>query len=367
MTAQRLQSNPDQSMTILADSGHLRPFITSIFHAAGSDADEARQIADHLVEANLAGHDSHGIGMVPQYMAHRAQGFVHPNRQPQRVGGVEPFMVFDGQMGYGQPVTNAVVAATADVARRHGVAVTTLRNVQHVGRIGAYGDQFSSQGLMAVMFVNAVYVQPCVAPFRGTDARLMTNPICIAVPGRAPVLLDFATSAIAMGKTRVAYNKGEQLPPGRVIDHRGQPATDPKVIWEDPKGALLPFGEHKGWGLAFVAELLGGLMASGPDSSVAPGVPCGLVNGLMMIALQPGRLIDGGWFDAAAVRLTEYVKASPAAEAAEPVLVPGEPEQATRARRDREGIPVDDTTWRQIVAAAEALGLQAPAFPQLRD
>lgn len=353
-------------MTILADAARLRPFIASIFTAAGSDADEARQIADHLVDANLAGHDSHGIGMVPAYMLHRQQGFVHPNRQPVRVGGVEPFSVFDGQMGYGQPVTNAVVAATAAIAERHGVAITTLRNVQHVGRIGAYGEQFAARGLMAIVFVNAVYGQPCVAPFRGSDARLMTNPICIVVPGSAPVLLDFATSAIAMGKTRVAYNKGEQLAPGRVIDHRGRPATDPKVLWEEPKGALVPFGEHKGWGLAFVAELLGGVMAGGPDSSEAPGTPRGLVNGLFMIALQPGRLIDGGMFDATAARLTEYVKASPPADDAAPVRVPGEPEALSRAVRSRDGIPVDDTTWGQIVGAAEALGLQPPDFPPLR-
>lgn len=127
-------------MHILADAAQLRPFVASIFVAAGSAADEARQIAEHLIDANLAGHDSHGIGMIPHYLLHLKQGFVQPNRRPVRVGGVEPFSVFDGQMGYGQPVTNAVVAATAEVARRQGVAVTTLRNVQHVGRIGAYGE-----------------------------------------------------------------------------------------------------------------------------------------------------------------------------------------------------------------------------------
>ena len=351
-------------MTILADAGTLRQFVTRIFLEAGSEAGEARQIADHLVEANLAGHDSHGVGLVPHYLRHLREGFVHPNRRPERVGGTDPFAVFDGRMGYGQPAANAVMAATADIARRHGVALVTLRHVQHVGRIGAYGEALMAQGLLGIVFVNAVYVEPCVAPWRGRDARLMTNPICIAVPGERPVLLDFATSAIAMGKTRVAYNKGEAVAPGRLIDHQGRSTVDPGVIWEDPRGALLPFGEHKGWGLAFVAELLGGLLAGGPDSSLTPGQPCGLVNGLFVIALQPGRLVDGGWFDAAVARLTAYVKAAPADPDA-PVLVPGEPEDAARTARGRDGIPVDDTTWAQLVAGAASLGLTAPDFPQV--
>lgn len=350
-------------MNIVAESVALRSFIASIFAASGSHAPEARELADHMVDANLAGHDSHGIGMVPTYLQHLREGHVHPNRRPLRVGGMDPFAVFDGQMGYGQPVTMAVMAEAAAIARRRGVALVTLRNVQHVGRIGAYGEWLSAQGLLSIHFVNAVYATSCVAPFRGSDARLMTNPICVAVPGTRPVLLDFATSAIAMGKTRVAYNKSEAVAPGRLIDHAGQPTTDPAVIWEAPHGALLPFGEHKGWGLCFVAELLGGVLAGGPDSSMAPGMPRGLVNGMFSIVLEPGRLIDGGWFDANIARLTDYVKASPAAVADSPVLVPGEPERDARAQRLRSGIPVDAITWRQIADCARALGLEPPDFP----
>jgi len=340
-----------------ADPQRLTPFVADIFRAAGSHDDEARQIAEHLVSANLTGHDSHGIGMIPAYLLHLRDGFVHPNRQPVRVGGTEPFSVFDGQMGYGQPIANAVTAEAAAVAKRHGVSVTTLRNVQHVGRIGAYGEQLSAQGLLAMIFVNAVHAVSCVAPFGGSEPRLMTNPICIAIPGPQPVLLDFATSAIAMGKTRVAYNKGVPVAPGRLIDHEGRPTTDPAVIWEEPKGALVPFGEHKGWGLAFVAELLGGVLAGGPDSSEAPGQPRGLVNGLFMIVMQPDRLLEGGVFAQTAERLTAYVKSSRAADEANPVRVPGEPEQAARQARERDGIPIDETTWRQIVHGATALGV----------
>jgi uncharacterized oxidoreductase len=348
-------------MTILAEPNRLREYVASIFVKSGSSDDEARQIAEHLVEANLTGHDSHGVGMVPSYMLHLKSGWVKPNQTPVRVGGTGPFAVFDGQMGYGQPIVNAVMAEAAKIARAHGVAVVTLRNSQHIGRVGFYADRLAAQGLMSIHFVNAVYEVPSVAPFRGSDPRLMTNPVCIAIPGARPVLLDFATSTIALGKVRVAYNKGEQVAPGRLIDHKGRPTTDPKVMFEAPKGAQTAFGEHKGWALAFVAEVLGGAMAGAPRSG--EGFNRGLSNGMMSIVLEPGRLIDGGWFDEAVARLTDYVKASPPADPDKPVLVPGEPERESRTQRGRDGIPIDPTTWKQIGNCAKALGLTPPEFP----
>ena len=354
-------------MSILADAGTLSTFIASIFVAAGSDDDEARQIAEHLVGANLTGHDSHGVGMVPTYLQHRREGLVHPNRRPERVGGVDPFAVFDARMGYGQPAVNAVMVQAADIARRCGVALVTLRNAQHVGRIGAYGESLSAKGLLSMHFVNVARGVPTVAPYRGTDARVMTNPICIAIPGPTPVLLDFATSSIAMGKTRVAFNKGELLPPGLVIDHDGRPSRDPGVLWRDPLGALLPFGEHKGWGLACVAELLGGVLAGGPSCSETPGQSLGLVNGMFSIVVEPQRLTDLDAFHERVARVAAYVKASPPAEPGLPVLVPGEPERESSRARERDGIPIDDRTWQQICEGAAGLGLPSPAFPVIAD
>jgi len=352
-------------MTLLATPGPLRDFVTAIFRAAGSHAAEAQQIADHLVGANLAGHDSHGIGMVPAYLLHLREGHVHPNRMPQRVGGSGPFAVFDGGQGYGQPAVNAVMVQAGRIACEHGVAVITVRNVQHIGRVGAYAEQLQAQGLMSIHFVNAVYHAPTVAPFRGADARLMTNPVCVAVPGTRPLLLDFATSTIALGKVRVAYNKGEAVAPGRLIDHQGRPTTEPRVMFEEPKGAQTAFGEHKGWALAFIAEVLGGALSGGPLSGAAPGLQRGLVNGMFSVVIDPARLIDGGGFDAAVAALADYVKASPAADPSLPVLVPGEPEAAACVQRAREGIPIDDTTWGQIVEGARALGVAVPDFPRL--
>lgn len=350
-------------MTILAPAKELQAFIAAIFRAAGSETGEAGEIATHLVDANLAGHDSHGVCMVPVYLEHLGAGLVRPNQRPARVGGTGSFGVFDGRLGYGQPIANAVMDEAAAIAAEHGVAIVTLRNAHHIGRVGAYAERLAARGLMSIHFVNAVRAQPCVAPFRGSEARLMTNPVCIALPGPAPVLLDFATSAIAKGKVRVAYNKQVPVAPGRLIDHAGQATTSPAVLFEEPFGSLVPFGEHKGWGLAFLVEALGGALAGGPVSGDPAKPVAGLVNGMFSIVIEPGRLGDASVFADEVSRLADYVKSSPAASPDEPVLIPGEPERASRAQRGRDGIPIDPGTWGQVCDGAGALGLVAPGFP----
>jgi hydroxycarboxylate dehydrogenase B len=337
-------------------------FITDIFTAAGSAPEEARQIAEHLVEANLKGHDSHGVGMVPTYLKHLAEKAVFPNRAPKQALDLGALMAFDGDSGYGQPVTNRVMDIIAERALSTGVVVSCLRNVQHVGRIGAYGERLAKQGLLSIHFVNAVYAQACVAPFRGSDARLMTNPICITAPlgpDRPPIVLDFATSAIALGKVRVAMNKGVETPANTLIDHRGHPTRDPREIFNDPRGAIVPFGLHKGWGLALMAEILGGVLAGGPTQAQS-NKPVGLVNGLFSIVIDQKRLTEGSAYFDEVASLLDYVKASPAANPDEPVLTPGEPERMSMEERSK-GVPIDPTTWREIAAAAKSVGVAAPA------
>ena len=347
-------------MSITANADQLRTFAFELFTAAGSNVREAGEIADHLVNANLAGHDSHGVGMIPAYFHHLAAGHVKPNQAPERFGGTGAFASFDGKMGYGQPATNRVMEAAAEIAREHGVAVVTLRNAQHIGRVGAYAEKLMADGLMSIHFVNAVYHAPTVAPYLGSDARLMTNPVCIGLPGSAPLLMDFATSTIALGKVRVAYNKKVQAPEGSLLDHNGQPTVNPAVLFEEPRGAQTAFGLHKGWALAFMAEVLGGIMTGGPRSGDGFAGERGLINGMMSIVIDPTRLVETEWLNEAVATLVDYVKASPSADANAPVLTPGDAEAAMRGARGRDGIPIDATTWGQISACAKSVGLAAP-------
>jgi uncharacterized oxidoreductase len=236
----------------------------------------------------------------------------------------------------------------------------TLASAHHLGRIGAYGELASAAGLVAVNFVNVADHRGLVAPFRGSDARFSTNPICIALPGtdrQPPVLLDMATSAIAMGKVRVARNEGKPVDEGVLIDPAGQPTRDPNVMYRDPIGAMRPFGGHKGYALAVVAELLAGGLSGGPTLQPANARLGGIVNNMLSVLIDPARLAGIDWFRREIDGFVDYVKASPPADPGAPVMVPGDPERLARARRSAEGIDVDATTWEEILQAGEALQL----------
>ena len=344
---------------IVVDHERLRTIIGRIFTAAGSEGNEPRLVADHLVEANLAGHDSHGIGMIPRYILNVREGLVKANQHAVVVTDSGAIVVIDGNSGYGQVVAGEAMEIGIGRARDHGVAVVGLRNSHHIGRVGAWGEMCAEAGLVSMHYVNAVGHEPLVAPFRGAEARFATNPYCCALPateGRPMLLLDMATAVVALGKVRLAMNKGERMAPATLIDAEGHPTTDPNVMFGDPIGALLPIGAHKGYGLALVCELLGGALTGG--GTARPGFPrnSNIVNNMLSILIDPGRLGDAAAFKAETEAMLDYVTAARPTERGTPVLVPGDPERASRARRKAHGIPIDDTTWREIVDTAESLG-----------
>lgn len=344
----------------LIDHTELHRISRRFFEAAGSAADEAEIVADHLVEANLRGHDSHGVGMIPRYRLSLDQGTLVANRAGRLVSEAGSLIVYDGERGFGQVVARTVTEIGIAKARETGVAVTALRNVHHIGRVGTYGEMCAEAGLVSMHYVNLTDQRPAVAPWRGSDARFGTNPVCIAVPAAEPgrpIILDMATSLIAMGKVRVAKNRGGQVKPGTLLDADGQPTTDPAAMFRSPRGALMPFGEHKGYALAFMCELLAGAVCGGrtmrPEHQSAETV----TNGMLSVVIDPNRLIDRAWMVDEIRAMTAYVTASPPARADEPVMIPGDPERAARAERLGSGIPIDDETWREITGAARSVNL----------
>ena len=348
-----------------ATADNLRRFVTSILTSGGSASPEAGLVADHLVRANLMGHDSHGVGMIPTYIRHLKAGLVVPNTRAKLVKDDGAMLMFDGGRGYGRPVAGEAMDAAITRCGETGVVAMTLANAHHIGRVGAYGELASGAGLVSLHFVNVTDHRATVAPFRGTDARFVTNPVCIAVPGterHPPLLLDMATSAVAMGKIRVARNEGKPAPEGALIDATGKPTRDPNVMYSEPHGALLPFGSHKGYALAVVTELLATALTGGP--SIQPGNQRmgGVVNNMFTVLVDPGRLAGVDWLRREIDGFIDYVKASPPADPKLPVLVPGEPERIAQAERARTGIEVDATTWAEILAAADSIGQARPEF-----
>jgi uncharacterized oxidoreductase len=345
---------------MLIEEMPLRGVVAEILRRGGSENAEAELVARHLVDANLAGHDSHGVGMIPKYVEDLLAGLVKPNMRPTLIKDDGAVMIFDGGRGYGRPVAEEAMAAGLERCRETGVVLLALRRSHHLGRIGAYGEQSIAAGFVSLHFVNVTDHLPLVAPFGGRDARFSTNPICIAVPGSGgtePVILDMATSRVAFGKVKVAYNAGRRVPAGSLIDADGEPTDDPKAMFTDPRGALLTMGEHKGFGLALMCDLLGGILTGG--GTMQPDNPRlgGIVNNMLSVIIDPDRLVDRTWLDAELDAVIEFVKSARPTESGGSVVVAGDPERLARHQRQREGIPMNDTTWGEIIEAAEKVGI----------
>ena len=351
---------------MIMQAGPLTELLGAILERAGAEADRARMCAEHLVAANLKGHDSHGVGMAPSYVRWIATGKLKPNARPTIVSDKGAVIVVDGGFGLGQPVAREAMEIAIDRAKELGVAVLALRNACHIGRFGTYGEQSADAGLISMHYVNVVGAGPAVAPFGGRQARMLTNPYCCAIPrqGGEHVVLDFATSAIAIGKVRVAYMKGEPLQPGALIEPSGRLTDDPKSFFEgQARSILMPFGLHKGGGMQILCELLGGALAGQwtmqPSSDRTFGAA---VNNMLAIVIDPDAFGDRAAFEAEAEAMLDYIRSTAPAEGVDRVRLPGDPERESMAERLAHGIPIDDNTWAQIREAALSVGLEHVAF-----
>ena len=349
--------------------------------------------------ANLSGHDSHGVGMLPRYVEAVLEGGLLPNAGVQVVLDAGSLLTLNGQRGYGQVVGEQAMALGIARAQAHGSCIMALAESHHLGRIGHFAEMAVARGLVSIHFVN-VKSRPVVAPWGGTDGRFGTNPCCIGIPlnrqsaeavpsqqglrdwlgqtagAAAPpggsaahevasvgahFILDFATSRVAQGKMRVAHNQGKQVAPGLLIGAHGQPTTNPGVVVVPQAngffGALMPFGEHKGYGLAVACELLGGALTGGGTWHQPAGHSRAVINSMLTILIDPARLGTLAPFDAEALAFVDWLRQSPAADGFDAVQIAGEPERAARLQREQDGIEVDDLTWQEITQAAATVGV----------
>lgn len=339
---------PDHRLAVL---------VTEIFERAGCHSEEARRVAAHLVDANLVGHDSHGVIRVASYVQWLRSGKVLANRSLQVVFENEAIAVVDGQFGLGQTIGEQAMQLGIDKCARHGVAVIALRNAGHLGRIGDWPLMAARAGKLSLHFVNSSGAGILVAPHGGTQRRLSANPIAAGVPlaGVSPLILDISACTIAEGKIRVALNQGKSVPENCLIDAHGRPTTDPRVFYADPPGAILPIAGHKGYGLALVCEVLAGALTGGGCSN--PEHASRMANGMLSILLDPAFFERDAVFSGEIRRFVAWVKSSEKASPDGEILMPGELEERTKARRQRDGIDLDDTTWQQIVDTAGLVGL----------
>src|SRR5262245_39189646 len=324
----------------------------ALLRAAGASHEEADAVATGCVNANLVGHDSHGIIAVPTYIDRIKAGHIVPGAQWTIVQESPTTTVIDGHWGFGFYVNAKAMALTIDKAKTANVAACTVFRQSHVGRLAAYPMMAMREGMIGLATADSGRSPKPVAPFGGREPRLGTNPISIAVPSdlEGPFCLDMATSAVAAGKVLLAVARGEQIPQGWIIDAAGRPTTDPGDYRKG--GALLPLGGtegYKGSGLAAMVEVL-----------------CGLLTGLGFGVEPTGRHNDGCFmavFNVAAFRplrdfkkevaeFARYLKSTPPSEGSNGVLYPGEIEYLREQERRRNGIEVEDATWDKLRALA---------------
>ena len=351
---------------MIIDAPRLTELLVSILEHAGAEPERARICAEHLVSANLKGHDSHGVGMASSYVKWIRSGKLKPNARPEIIVDRGAVLVVDGGFGLGAPVARETIDIAIGRAKELGIACVALRNSCHIGRIGTYGEQCADAGLISMHYVNVVGAGPAVAPFGGREPRMLTNPYCCAIPrqGGEHVVLDFATSAIAIGKLRVAYMKGEAVQAGVLVDPEGRATEDPRSFFEgQARSLLLPFGLHKGGGMQILCELLGGALAGQwtmqPGSDRAFGAA---VNNMLAIVIDPAAFGDKAAFEAEAEAMLAYIRSTAPAEGVDRVRLPGDPERESQARRLADGIPIDDNTWKQLREAGLSVGLAEAAF-----
>jgi uncharacterized oxidoreductase len=302
--------------------------------------------------------------MAGPYVRSLRAGELQLNQHITLVTDSDTLLVLDGNRGIGQAIAHQTMELAIERAQRRGVAIVGLRNTHHIGRVGHWAEQAMAAGLASVHFTNVVS-RALVAPHGGSQSRFGTNPLTIGLPRRngPPILLDFATSAVAVGKIRVAYNRKAAAPAGTLLDHQGGPTTDPAVMYEEPLGALLTAAGHKGYALAMVCDLLGSALFGGatplPQRLRIPG----LYNNMLAIVFDPARFGAAAHFEAEAQAFIEYVQSSRRSDPAAAVEIPGDAER--RFRRERaQYLPIDRGTLKTMDEAAQGLNaLRGTAVP----
>ena len=335
----------------------------------GCSEKEAIIVAGHLVEANLAGHDSHGIGMLPMYGLQVRDGNLIPNQTPEFLPANGAVSVVDARKGFGHHMTLLALNHAMKTVPEHKVALLGMRNAGHISRVGTYSEYCAARGYASIHMVNVVGHPPIVAPHGAREGGFSTNPISMAMPqnGEAIPMLDMATSTVAFGKVRVAHNKGEPVPLGNIVDGDGLPTTDPAPMVENKIGALSAFGNHKGSGLGIFAEIMAGALAGTNTIDAAENFPNGVLNNMFSVIIDPSGFDDPEEIAARTAGFSQFIKSRKPAKGTDEVLLPGEPENISRARRRTKGVPVDDETIRQIVEIGISFGLDGEALSAIPE
>jgi uncharacterized oxidoreductase len=342
----------------------LEQLAAQLLQRAGAPPQLAAIVADHLIEANLTGHDSHGVLRVLQYVEGIDNGLITPAAEMTVVNRFAAGAVVDGGGGFGQVIGRQATLLALEIAQESGVGAVTVHHCHHTGRIGTYTEMCASAGLIGIAVVNSGGGAQVVPPFGGLGRRLSTNPISIAAPsdGEHPIVLDMATTVAPEGKVRAAFQAGKPVPTGWLTDAQGQYTNDAAQLYADPPGALVPIGgivAYKGFGLSLMIDILAGILTGAggcePDRPY-PG------DGLLVIAIDVERFKPLADFRRQVAALADYIRSSPTAAGVENIYAPGDLELRRRETRLRDGLFVEQGTWDLLEKLCERFGVNPSAL-----
>ncbi len=338
-------------------SDRLQEIAAELLKGAGASEEEATIVSRHSIGANLAGHDSHGIIQIPTYIDRVKRDHIVPGAPFDVIRETPTTTVVDGGWGFGYVVSERAMQMTIDKAKTTSVAAATVFRQSHVGRVADYPIMAAEAGMIGIMTADSGRSSKGVVPFGGREARLGTNPICIAMPSNldGPLFIDMATSAVAAGKLGVAVARGSSVPEGWIIDKDGNPTTDPAALREG--GAVLPLGGpegHKGYGLGFMVEILSGILTGlgfGHDPSGRHNDGCFMA----VFNIEAFRPLEE--FKNEVTEFAHYVKSSQPAKGFTEIYYPGEPEHLRTQKLLKDGIFVEDRTWERLAELAREYGV----------
>ena len=346
------------------DPEELRDFGEQIIAAAGVRSDDARLLANILLQADLQGYSGHGLSHLVSYVERWEQGINHIDAIPEVVRNGRATALIDGHLYIGQIVARRAMSLAIEKARDHGVGVVSVRQAGHMGRLADYVEMAADAGMIGIACVSVGGGN--VAPFGGRQPVTGTNPIAFGIPGRdgEHIVFDFATAAMSMGELQRAVARKERIPLGVMMDHEGNPTTDFSVFRGPPRGATMPFGGHKGAGMALMAEILGGVLSGNGIGRDWLERGAAAINSAFFEAIAVEELVSLEEFTAKLDELKEFVRSRKTAPGFSEIRLPGEGGRRRAAEQLRIGVEVEDDQWEKLLTTAERLGVTTIPAPR---
>ncbi|MFI5449763.1 MAG: Ldh family oxidoreductase [Candidatus Bathyarchaeia archaeon] len=346
-------------MPVLTEK-RLTEFCSKVLKQLGASDEEAERVTTHLVTNNLMGHDSHGVIQLANYAHQIKRGEIKPGAKMEIVRETPCTAVLDGNWGFGQLIAKKAMEMAIEKAGRNSISCLSVRNCNHIGRLGEYSTMAAERNMIGIISANDHGTGLIMAPYGGITRKLSPNPISIAFPSNRdhPILLDMSCTVVAQGKLLVKRSRKENIPEGWAIDVSGKSITNPNDYWGPPEGAILPLGGsvagHKGFGLGFVLDVLDGVLG-GAGCSREDATRDG--NGLFIIAINITDFVHLDEFRREVEQFTRHVKSSALAPGFTEILVPGDSEYREQIKRRKDGIMIEEETWRTILEIAHEVGL----------